>query len=103
MQESGHGQASRRRVRRGDESDLNFEHRPYHGAYSPIPVQRLDATSGGRVLGVESLWVADASVFPAVPRANTNPLTSEAAERLSDLIREAARGGADATRSSSAA
>ena len=43
----------------------------------------------GRVLGVESLWVADASVFPAVPRANTNLPTIEAAERLSDLIRSA--------------
>ncbi|HEX6618214.1 MAG TPA: GMC family oxidoreductase N-terminal domain-containing protein [Solirubrobacteraceae bacterium] len=43
----------------------------------------------GRVLGVESLWVADASVFPAVPRANTNLPTIEAAERLSDLIRNA--------------
>jgi choline dehydrogenase/5-(hydroxymethyl)furfural/furfural oxidase len=42
----------------------------------------------GRVLGVEHLWVADASVFPAVPRANTNLPTIEAAERLSDLIRE---------------
>ena len=41
----------------------------------------------GRVLGVESLWVADASVFPAVPRANTNLPTIEVAERLSDLIR----------------
>ena len=41
----------------------------------------------GRVLGVESLWVADASVFPAVPRANTNLPTIEAAELLSDLIR----------------
>ena len=42
---------------------------------------------GGRVLGVEGLWVADASVFPAVPRANTNMPTVEVAERLSDLIR----------------
>ena len=41
----------------------------------------------GRVLGVESLWVADASVFPEVPRANTNLPTIAAAERLSDLIR----------------
>ena len=41
----------------------------------------------GRVLGVDNLWVADASVFPAVPRANTNLPTIEAAERLSDLIR----------------
>jgi choline dehydrogenase-like flavoprotein len=33
------------------------------------------------------LWVADASVFPEVPRANTNLPTIAAAERLSDLIR----------------
>jgi choline dehydrogenase/5-(hydroxymethyl)furfural/furfural oxidase len=41
----------------------------------------------GRVLGIEGLWVADASVFPAVPRANTNLPTIEAAERISDAIR----------------
>ena len=45
----------------------------------------------GRVLGVEGLYVADASVFPEVPRANTNLPTITAAERLSDLIRGAAR------------
>ena len=41
----------------------------------------------GRVLGVDGLRVADASVFPSVPRANTNLPTIEVAERLSDLIR----------------
>ncbi|WP_406498234.1 GMC family oxidoreductase N-terminal domain-containing protein [Streptomyces sp. NBC_01604] len=40
----------------------------------------------GRVLGVEGLWVADASVFPEVPRANTNLPTIAAAERLADLM-----------------
>jgi choline dehydrogenase/5-(hydroxymethyl)furfural/furfural oxidase len=44
----------------------------------------------GRVLGVDGLYVADASVFPEVPRANTNLPTITAAERLSDLIRAAA-------------
>jgi choline dehydrogenase/5-(hydroxymethyl)furfural/furfural oxidase len=44
----------------------------------------------GRVLGVDRLYVADASVFPEVPRANTNLPTIVAAERLSDLIRAAA-------------
>ena len=51
----------------------------------------------GRVLGVDGLYVADASVFPEVPRANTNLPTITAAERLSDLIRGAA-GGADVYR-----
>jgi 5-(hydroxymethyl)furfural/furfural oxidase len=44
----------------------------------------------GRVLGLDGVWVADASVFPEVPRANTNLPTIAAAERLSDLIRETA-------------
>jgi len=33
------------------------------------------------VLGIDDLWVADASVFPEVPRANTNLPTIAAAER----------------------
>jgi len=41
----------------------------------------------GRVLGLEGLFVADASVFPEVPRANTNLPTIAVAERLADLIR----------------
>jgi choline dehydrogenase/5-(hydroxymethyl)furfural/furfural oxidase len=41
----------------------------------------------GRVLGIDGLWVADASVFPSVPRANTNLPTIEAAERISDFVR----------------
>jgi 5-(hydroxymethyl)furfural/furfural oxidase len=43
----------------------------------------------GRVLGVDGLYVADASVFPEVPRANTNLPTITAAERLADLIAKA--------------
>lgn len=45
----------------------------------------------GLVLGLDGLYVADASVFPEVPRANTNLPTITAAERLSELIRAAAR------------
>jgi choline dehydrogenase-like flavoprotein len=46
--------------------------------------------SHGRVLGVDGLYVADASVFPEVPRANTNLPTIVAAERLAELIPVAA-------------
>ena len=38
----------------------------------------------GRVHGVGGLRVADASVFPAVPRANTNIPTIMAAEKIAD-------------------
>ncbi len=57
--------------------------------------RRAVVDPSGRVLGVDGLFVADASVFPEVPRANTNLPTITAAERLSDLIRDAA--GAAAT------
>jgi choline dehydrogenase-like flavoprotein len=56
---------------------------------------RTVVDSHGRVLGIEGLYVADASVFPEVPRANTNLPTIAAAERLSDLVRESG-GGAEA-------
>jgi 5-(hydroxymethyl)furfural/furfural oxidase len=49
--------------------------------------RRAVVDPAGHVLGVDDLWVADASVFPEVPRANTNLPTIAAAERLSDLIR----------------
>jgi choline dehydrogenase len=42
----------------------------------------------GRVHGVEGLNVADASVMPDTPRANTNVSTIMIAERISDFIKE---------------
>ena len=40
----------------------------------------------GRVLGVEGLVVADASVMPTIPRANTNLTTVAIAERLAETL-----------------
>jgi choline dehydrogenase len=40
----------------------------------------------GRVLGVDGLVVADASVMPTIPRANTNVTTVAIAERLAETI-----------------
>ena len=59
--------------------------------------RRTVVDPSGRVLGVDDLWVADASVFPEVPRANTNLPTIAAAERLSDLIRGVPTAAAAAT------
>ena len=40
----------------------------------------------GRVYGCEGLSVADASVMPTIPRANTNLSTIALAERLSERL-----------------
>jgi 5-(hydroxymethyl)furfural/furfural oxidase len=40
----------------------------------------------GRVYGTENLRVCDASIFPCVPRANTNIPTIMCAEKISDAI-----------------
>jgi choline dehydrogenase len=39
-----------------------------------------------RVFAIEGLFVADASVMPTIPRANTNLSTVALAERLVDLL-----------------
>ena len=41
-----------------------------------------------RVLGVDGLVVADASVMPTIPRANTNLTTAAIAERVADWLTE---------------
>ena len=42
--------------------------------------------SAGRVRGIDGLRVADASVMPTVPRANTNIPTIMIAEKLAATI-----------------
>jgi choline dehydrogenase len=42
----------------------------------------------GRVYGVEGLFVADASIMPTVPRANTNIPTIMIGERFGEWLRE---------------
>ena len=44
------------------------------------------ADAHGRVYGVEGLRIADASLFPTIPRANINLPTIMLAERISDLV-----------------
>ena len=42
----------------------------------------------GKVHGIDGLRVADASVMPDAPRANTNVSTIMIAERISEFIKE---------------
>ncbi len=39
-----------------------------------------------RLSGVESLWVADASIMPTIPQGNTNATAIMIGERASDLV-----------------
>ncbi|HET7466634.1 MAG TPA: GMC oxidoreductase [Candidatus Dormibacteraeota bacterium] len=40
-----------------------------------------------RLLGVDGLWIADASVMPSVPRANTNLPSLMVGERVADFVK----------------
>ena len=42
--------------------------------------------AAGRVLGIDHLVVADASIMPTIPRANTNVTTVAIAERISETV-----------------
>ena len=44
------------------------------------------ASFDGRVYAVDGLYVADASIMPTIPRANTNLSTLGLAERLAESI-----------------
>lgn len=55
-------------------------------AMGPASNERAVVDSAGRVHGLEALYVADASVMPTIPRANTNLTTVALAEALAELI-----------------
>ena len=56
----------------------------FHPAGTCAIGQVVDAS--GRVLGLEGLVVADASVMPTIPRANTNVTVAAVAERLAETL-----------------
>jgi choline dehydrogenase-like flavoprotein len=73
---------------------MDFVQRRGHTVYHPVGTCAMGSVvdSELRVLGVEGLRVADASVMPTVCRGNTNAPTIAIAEKAADLI----RGGASA-------
>ncbi len=74
----------------GGEPVANYVRREVRGIFHPTGTcaigQVVDA--GGDVLGVTGLVVADASIMPTIPRANTNLSTVAVAERVADLLRQ---------------
>lgn len=62
----------------------------YHHAVGTCAMGSV-VSPDGQVLGVDGLWVADASVMPEVPAANTNLPTMMLAERISAVLIEETR------------
>jgi choline dehydrogenase-like flavoprotein len=58
------------------------------GFFHPVGTCAIGAVvdGDGRVRGCEGLSVADASVMPSIPRANTNLSTIAVAERLAERM-----------------
>jgi choline dehydrogenase len=55
-------------------------------AMGPNPEDGAVVDARGAVHGVEGLWVADASVMPTIPAANTNLSTMVVAERIAEWL-----------------
>jgi choline dehydrogenase-like flavoprotein len=63
--------------------------REVRGIFHPTGTCAIGAVvdTRGAVLGVDGLHVADASIMPTIPRANTNLSTIAVAERIADQLR----------------
>jgi len=72
-----------------------YLHKAVAGVWHPVGSCRMGrdgdplavTTPQGRVRGLASLRVCDASVMPSIPCANTNIPTIMVAERMADLIK----------------
>jgi choline dehydrogenase-like flavoprotein len=58
------------------------------GFFHPVATCAIGrvVTADGRLLGAEGVVVADASIMPTIPRANTNLSTIAIAEKLAETI-----------------
>ena len=79
-----------RELRPGDHDSLDtYLRREVRGIFHPTGTCAIGAVvdTRGAVLGVDGLLVADASIMPTIPRANTNLSTIAVAERIADWLR----------------
>lgn len=58
------------------------------GFFHPVATCAIGSVvdGSGRVYGIDGLFVADASIIPTIPRANTNLSTIAVAERFAEMI-----------------
>ncbi len=78
-----------RELRPGHDSLDAYLRREARGIFHPTGTCAIGTVVDprGAVLGVEGLLVADASIIPTIPRANTNLSTIAVAERVADWLR----------------
>ncbi len=78
-----------RELRPGHDSLDAYLRREVRGIFHPTGTCAIGTVVDprGAVLGVEGLLVADASIMPTIPRANTNLSTIAVAERVADWLR----------------
>ncbi len=80
----------------GDDEITEYMKRSVGGYWHPVgtckmgPVSDLDAVvdATGRLHGSDNVYVADASIMPTIPRANTHLLVLTIAERIAGSLRE---------------
>jgi choline dehydrogenase len=77
-------------LRPGDHESLDaYLRREVRGIFHPTGTCAIGTVveANGAVLGIDGLLVADASIMPTIPRANTNLSTIAVAERIADWLR----------------
>src|SRR5262249_53295730 len=72
----------------GEESLESYARRKMRNYFHPAGTCGIGGVvdDSGCVLGIERLIIADASIMPTIPRANTNLTTVAIAERLAEVI-----------------
>jgi choline dehydrogenase len=93
LREVGRGEAVRRyaarELRPGEDVDAETHvRRSARGFFHPTGTCALGSVvdERARVFGFENLLVADASIMPTIPRANTNLTTAAIAEKVAETI-----------------
>jgi choline dehydrogenase len=80
-----------REIRPGPDADIEaYVREEKRGFFHPTGTCAIGEVVDpeGRVFGFENLFVADASIMPTIPRANTNLTTAAIAERIAKLLAE---------------